>query len=71
MRDQELSNALMDTNWVKAVKLAFTLQRPLKLFSVFTDLLRFTALPFPMLYLACPSCLVELCRIIEGQFFLV
>jgi U3 small nucleolar RNA-associated protein 13 len=40
LRDQELSNALMDTNWVKAVKLAFTLQRPLKLFSVFTDLLR-------------------------------
>lgn len=41
LKDQDLSNALADTNWAKAVQLAFELRRPFKVLNVFADLLRF------------------------------
>jgi U3 small nucleolar RNA-associated protein 13 len=39
LKDQDLSNALADTDWVKAVQLAFELRRPFRVLKVFTDLL--------------------------------
>eukprot|EP01018_Ginkgo_biloba_P035898 Gb_13772 [translate_table: standard] len=38
MKDQDLANALADTDYVKAIQLAFELQRPYKLLNVFTEL---------------------------------
>ncbi|XP_024403982.1 protein TORMOZ EMBRYO DEFECTIVE [Physcomitrium patens] len=39
LKDQDLSNALADTDWVKAVQLAFELRRPFRVLKVFTELL--------------------------------
>ncbi|EFJ35160.1 hypothetical protein SELMODRAFT_80645 [Selaginella moellendorffii] len=38
LKDQDLANALADTDYDKAVQLAFELRRPFKLLGVFTDL---------------------------------
>jgi hypothetical protein len=38
LKDQELVNALADTDYVKAIQLAFELRRPYKLLNVFTEL---------------------------------
>lgn len=38
LKDQELLNALADTDYVKAIQLAFELRRPYKLLNVFTEL---------------------------------
>jgi len=38
LKDQELVNALVDTDYVKAIQLAFELRRPYKLLNVFTEL---------------------------------
>ena len=40
LKDQDLSNALADTNYAKAVQLAFELKRPFKLLGVFTELFK-------------------------------
>lgn len=39
LKDQDLSNALADTDWVKAIQLAFELRRPFRVLKVFTELL--------------------------------
>ena len=46
LKDQDLSNALADTDWVKAIQLAFELRRPFRVLKVFEDLLRYCALNF-------------------------
>ena len=38
LKDQELVNALADTDYVKAIQLAFELRRPYKLLNVFIEL---------------------------------
>ncbi|GLJ48904.1 hypothetical protein SUGI_1031530 [Cryptomeria japonica] len=40
LKDQDLANALADTNYVKAIQLAFELRRPYKLLNIFTELQR-------------------------------
>lgn len=40
LKDQDLSNALADTDYAKAIQLAFELRRPFKLVNVFTELFR-------------------------------
>ncbi|KAG6550306.1 hypothetical protein Mapa_008267 [Marchantia paleacea] len=40
LKDQDLANALKDTNYVKAVQLAFELKRPYRLLNVFEEVYR-------------------------------
>lgn len=40
LKDQDLANALADTDYAKAIQLAFELKRPFKLLNVFTQLFR-------------------------------
>lgn len=41
LKDQDLANALKETNYVKAVQLAFELKRPYRLLNVFEEVYRF------------------------------
>ncbi|KAI3856050.1 hypothetical protein MKX03_009591, partial [Papaver bracteatum] len=40
LKGQELENALSDANYIKAIKIAFELRRPHKLFDLFSELFR-------------------------------
>lgn len=40
LKDQDLANALKDTDYVKAVQLAFELKRPFRLLHVFEEVFR-------------------------------
>lgn len=40
LRGQELENAVVDVNYIKAIRLAFELQRPHKLFELLSGLSR-------------------------------
>lgn len=41
LKGQDLANALVETDYVKAVQLAFELKRPMKLLDVFREMFRF------------------------------
>lgn len=41
MRGQELENAIIDANYIKAIQIAFELRRPRKLFELFGEIYRF------------------------------
>lgn len=41
LKGQELENAILDADYTKAIKIAFELHRPHKLFELFAELCRF------------------------------
>lgn len=51
LRGQELENAIIDANYIKAIQIAFELRRPRKLFELFEEIYRFlnfNLLPAPL-----------------------
>ena len=51
LKDQELLNALADTDYVKAIQLSLELRRPYKLLNVFTELYRLDLALIWLMYL--------------------
>lgn len=45
LKGQELENAIVDADYTKAIRVAFELRRPHKLFELFAELCRFAIWP--------------------------